>query len=302
MKREWLKIGSACFVSAVVCFLLCVFLAPAFKFFGALAGLMAGYVAYEFREVLRAIPQAFRAALRGAVVAWDWLIAQATRAISWLTQPHPRTYGTILPTLLSMYLIREFFVLGVLDVTDPVFIWVHTVLLSCVVFESVAFGILLPVNLGVEYLGFFIEGDISNKESIQKKLASGLLPAVMSYGNCVRWWGIGCWIMAAAVFKFLFVTMWVGLAKGVATVAVFCCRFVVELVKIIHTYKRLLCAVDGTLGGLWAWVYLSSVTHTLPEHLVVACIGGMVGAFLGILNYEIVSVRLWKLNGVPVQS
>lgn len=301
MKKEWLKIGAACFVGAVVCFLLCVFLAPAFKFFGALAGLMAGYVAYEFRDFLRAIPRAFRIALGGLVFAWDWLVKKAALAKECLKQPRPRSHMIGLLTILSipwLYQLASFMFrpADLVMAIAPVFLGVA---FACIVWMML---VLIFVELGAEYLGFCVEDDLVDDEDFIKQVSKGFEPVKITYGNCVRWFAFGLGVVCVGILKFLFATMWVWGITAIAAVAMFWCTFLVELVKIIHTYKRLLCAVDGTLGGLWAWVYLSSVTHALPEHLVIACIGGMVGAFLGIVNYELVSVRLWKLNGAPAQS
>lgn len=65
-------------------------------------------------------------------------------------------------------------------------------------------------------------------------------------------------------------------------------KFVVEVFIYVHSERRTLCFVDATIGASIGYAFGSSI------------IGALAGVVLGILNYEVVSVRWLKL--VPVQK
>ena len=68
------------------------------------------------------------------------------------------------------------------------------------------------------------------------------------------------------------------------------CRMVWRVFKLIHSDMRVLCMTDAALGAL-AGYYLGS-----------ALIGGFIGAGLGWVNYQLVSVRWLKLVSVQMQQ
>lgn len=63
------------------------------------------------------------------------------------------------------------------------------------------------------------------------------------------------------------------------------CKFTATLFRLIHSELRLLCAVDAALGT--AVGYFSGN----------ALIGATAGALLGVLNYEIITVRVMQIAG-----
>src|ERR1043165_4725792 len=112
--------------------------------------------------------------------------------------------------------------------------------------------------------------------------------------------------------------MWMFVLKGFGSIAAFLCFWMwfyaiggilmailglilkliiggVLLFKFIHRYERVLCALDGTLGGVITYVRFTS-PHNTPMQNVVAVIFGMIlGAGWGVLNYEIISKRVLKV-------
>lgn len=61
-----------------------------------------------------------------------------------------------------------------------------------------------------------------------------------------------------------------------------------KLFKLIHSQKRLICFVDAVIGGTIGFYYHNPL------------VGAAVGGLLGMVNYELVSVRWLKL--VPKQA
>lgn len=62
-------------------------------------------------------------------------------------------------------------------------------------------------------------------------------------------------------------------------------KFVIEFFHLIHSELRLLCAVDAGLG--------TAIGYFTGD----ALIGAIAGAILGIVNYEVISVRVLKVAG-----
>ena len=96
-------------------------------------------------------------------------------------------------------------------------------------------------------------------------------------------------------------TIWKWLAIGAWISLEFIGRFVRQLVRLIHSKKRVLCAVDGTLGGIVSYVWLSGFAGMAAERVLVVVFGGIIGAALGILNWELVSKRVYRI-GVPTDG
>lgn len=74
-------------------------------------------------------------------------------------------------------------------------------------------------------------------------------------------------------------------AMLIPNVASFAKRFSVELFRLVHSELRLLCAVDAALGT------------TIGYFTGNAIIGALAGGLLGVVNYEIITVRVLKLVG-----
>lgn len=73
-------------------------------------------------------------------------------------------------------------------------------------------------------------------------------------------------------------------------------RFLFTIFKIIHSYKRVLCGVDGMIGGWITGRYLIFPEMSLVQAVAMIITGGLIGAVLGIANWELVSVRLLKVH------
>jgi hypothetical protein len=69
-------------------------------------------------------------------------------------------------------------------------------------------------------------------------------------------------------------------------------RFVWYLFKFIHSEKRVLCGIDGTLGGTISYACFTSTSMPFAEQVLLAVFGGLLGAVIGVANWEIVSKRI----------
>ncbi len=70
--------------------------------------------------------------------------------------------------------------------------------------------------------------------------------------------------------------------------------------KLIHSDERVLCAIDGTLGGVIAYAWLIRPERSFAQNAIAVLFGMVVGAGWGVVNYEILSKRVLKV--VPVDA
>ena len=228
---ETKKIAKACFIGGAVCSAVAMLVNPAFWWFGLLAGLAAGYLSYELREVREKIPLAWRKVKRGSV---DIL----------------------------MELIEVVFICGLI-LGFP--IWFPILIFALVGSRVGEKCFWRPMVFAEERKRVLEERGFKEKPFI--------------FRNVVRWTlkGIGISILKSPCFL------------G---------RFAWHLVKLIHSQERVLCAIDGTLGGaisygLFSWLHSGSVP--LADYAMFVVFGGLIGAAIGVANYEIVSKRVLRV-------
>jgi ribose/xylose/arabinose/galactoside ABC-type transport system permease subunit len=117
-------------------------------------------------------------------------------------------------------------------------------------------------------------------------------------------YGIG-WLLYKAVYwaaAIVFCYLWVGLAyaiwytgKAILWALSFALAFIVNLIIAVHKKERLICGIDGALGGMFAWLYLAPTWSTnLADHLVPILCGMALGAAFGLFNYWVIAVKLLK--------
>ena len=299
MRDTW-QIGRACSIGGALCALVALLAAPAFWWLGILAGLAGGYISHEFREILRAIPIAFQAARTGGRDTASGLVflAQQLRlAVRWFfAQSHPIFYpAVVLGTLLW---------LPVLSIFLP---WLATnpgsSTLANIFLGAESFVLLMMVSvmllIGFAFLGSrFVEGCfwypfLSSPPSFREGfLARGYTEASITYRNFLRWVAKGFGL----VLLFLVWTWWTQTLRFVLWVVPrFLCVFAWQLFTLIHSHKRVLCALDGTLGGVAAYLLLAHPGMGLAQQAVLVAFGGFLGAALGVLNWELVSKRWLKV-------
>lgn len=296
---ETRKIAVACFIGGALCCAVALMFAPVYWWFGLIAGMAGGYISYEFREVRKAVPVALRAAGRGSVYAWDGAIAKAK---AWLSESHPFFYPATLLALPAWgAMLGPVWVKEVLSGKEPVFL---SVLFSVLFVES--YVIFVMMSLGVIGILAMIGARISERcywvptmeasgDDQQKHFAElrekGYREVPLTYGGVLRWSAKGLGL----TLKFLAWTLWKHLAIGAWAALCFSGRFAWHLFKLIHSEKRVLCAIDGTLGGAVSYIWLASSVMSFPKQVMFVIFGGLLGAAFGVANWEIVSKRILRV-------
>ena len=297
---ETRKIAVACFIGGALCCAVALMFAPVYWWFGLIAGMAGGYISYEFREVRKAIPVALRATRRGSVYAWDGLIASAK---TWFSRPHPFGY---LAALLALpvwgAILGPIWVNEVLPGKEPIFqsiLFVEFyVILAMMSFGVI--GILAIIGARISERCYWIPTMVASGGDQQKYFAElhekGYRAIPLSYASVLRWSAKGLGL----TLKFFAWTLWKYLTIAVWATICFLGRFAWHLFKLIHSEKRVLCAIDGTLGGAVSYIWFASATTSFPEQMVFVVFGGLLGAAFGVANWEIVSKRI--LHVVPASN
>ncbi len=296
------KITIACFVGGALCVAVALMCAPMFWWLGLLAGMAGGYLSYEFREVLRAIPIAWRKSRRGVS---NWWLDTDKEIRKWFAESHPITYSYmiifIIMTLATATIIEmkeptglEFRFWEIIESFLIVFIFAtFTSFSSLPIFGLVVLLAFIGARIGEKCFWFpfsWIENKEAKKKAKQLQQA-GYSKAALTRKNFSRWVVKG---IALTILFFVW-TMWKYLAIGIWLLLCFWGRSGWEFFKLIHSKKRVLCAIDGTIGGAMAFFCFASVSLTFPQQILVVFFGGLLGAVIGVLNYEIVSKRVLHL-------
>lgn len=269
---ETRKIAMACFVGGAIGCAIALWATPIFWWLGLLAGFAGGYVSFEFREVLEAVPVAFRAAAGES--AKLWAKAEA-RAIGWLKQPHPFAYSTAAVGAV-FYALLNIAALSPATMTAQIGAVVVSLYLAMIL---VAF--LSLVGFSVERRGDdvslarVLENDVSPYRHIALLMAKGL-------GLVILYVPVGLIVV------------------GLWRLVPFLGRFAWEVVKLIHSKERMLCGVDSAIAAAVSYFLFAVSAETLASQVVLVIFGGVLGAALGVINFEIVSKRVLKL--VPIAT
>ncbi len=301
---ETKKIAVACFIGGALCCAVAFMFAPVYWWFGLIAGMAGGYISYEFREVRNAIPIALRAARKGSVYAWDGPIASAK---AWLSRPHPFFYlGAILAPLPVLWVSPDLLSemakgpgLAALNAIVLLVIYVEAVAVIGGLFSVLAFIGARNVERCYWTPSYWTPTRENSGGDQQKWFAEmremGYREVPLTYVAAARWTAKGI----LGTVKFFARTLRRYLAIDLLAALCLLGRFAWHLFKLVHSEKRVLCAIDGTLGGAVSYIWFAASSMSFPEQAVFVVFGGFLGAAFGVANWEIVSKRILH---VPASS
>lgn len=302
---ETRKIAIACFIGGVLCSAVALLFAPTYWWLGLVAGIAGGYISYEFREVCKAVPVALRATGAKSVDAW---CCNAVVVKKWLANPHPFFWpGVLLGGGSSIYF---FFASGLAaemwkgPVGAPIPL-IASMVVIFVIALSLDLWLATAIVTGPLFVLAFIGARASercywkpfttahnDKVETQRLRQKGYVERPLTYANAYRW-------IAKGIGVILFFFAWTvpkHLVIGILKVIQLCVLFLWRLFKLIHSEKWVLCATDGTLGGLASYLWLAPSTTTFSGHVVLVLFGGLLGEVFGVANWEIVSKRILHIE------
>lgn len=298
---ETKKVALACFIGGALCTLIALLFSPQYWLLGLAAGisagLISGYLSYDFREMIRIIPLVAKETwgeIWEALNSTGRFFRNLGKAFWWLiTKPHPFIHTSMALTILVL--------LG-LNISAPRSIstsdYVATyVVLSFGALVGLALSLLLiPIisSLGLNVLKkdwdmkwekwqlvYFVNQDPTRQGETL------ITPRYYLVTCCFLW---GCLVLVAMTGKNLWKMTKIP-RKFLAGIP----KFVKNVFILIHTQLRILCAIDGTFGGVIALIMFRSAELSLAGYVCMICFGGLLGTAFGVLNWEIVSKRLLKI-------
>jgi hypothetical protein len=285
------KIAIASFLSGALFYLLAVILAPEYTWVAFLGGLIVGYVGYDLREFLRAIPEGLRAARKK--IWQDKLVAPIAE---WFAERHPFIYPAgVLVVVPFIYLYRA----GLEDIlTSPQMVnslqisFFGGVMYAITWFLFVACSFVVGGLLyGVALLGakatkvYFMVPMDTHEEDLE---SDGLRKIDLTYGSAFKLMAAGMWVILLILmfdlWRLIFQFWWIVISTVLTRV---------------HSSKRVICAIDGTAAGVLGYHYLAPGVETSSTHLTYALICGIIGAILGNVHWKIASSFFPQQNSVP---
>jgi len=265
------KVFTACALGGGIGTLVALQANPLFWWVGLLVGGLVGYLTYDFKEVVKAVPRAGQMAVAGVCSHGVVDALLNTWALFYFL-----TVMT-LPIFTSFVLI--FWLLAAIDGGPPL-MSLTTALLACV---GGGHWFAYPSFVYCLFVGAWQARDREKPREIFDDFSWRTFNPFSVYFYYLPkaiWWMVkrvpkASWIaISASVMGIWEMTKLLG-------------SFVIYLFLLIHSEMRLLCAADAALGA--AVGYFSGN----------ALIGALAGGVIGVLNFEIVSKRLLKL--VPVE-
>lgn len=274
---KWWKIAMACFIGGAVCTVIGLSVDPGLAWLGTLAGFLAGYVAYEFREVLNAIPEALEMSNAG-------LCRRIELIVRWGRERHPFIYLSFLAgygmtlygrTALLKSHITERDANNILDLVGAFSFLVFL----CVLWIAalVAIAIATAIGQGMQGMeapispeGRFWDCKDERTGEIRSMTYRDFLKCFLTGSMLSPFMVIG-WVVADSL-KFIFYWFWVWLI-----------RFSVGLFQSIHSEERMCCGVYGAFGGTLTFLYgiLFMSNRTWKDVVFLTFCGGLIGAFTG---------------------
>ncbi len=272
---ETRKIAVACFIGGALCCAVALMFAPSYWWLGFIAGLAGGYISYDFREVWKTIPIAFLRALGRSAKAWKNMVVWAK---AWSSRPHPFFwFGAFLALpLILMWWTPTF---------SPELVTSRGMAILGIFLFIAGYCEMVLVLGFLSYLLALIGAKIVERCFWHEARREGDYREVpLTYANAARWAVEGIYV----VMKFFLWDMWRYLL-----------RFVWYLYKLVHSKKRVLCAIYGTLGGVMAYIWLAPASVSFAQRALLVIFGGLLGAAIGVAIWEIVSK---KILHVPVNG
>jgi uncharacterized membrane protein len=213
-------------------------------FWAGIAGFIVGYVTYDFGHV-RQITKIVASEVYQDVVEWRADRRWWKAILSFTIAVHRVTFSLIsLPTFSIMYIKGRTPLLALLFATAFIQVIAATVF------------------------------TLSFLDSDTKRMEQGI--AYMPAQNPVKFWlwTLPKWVLTQLYRVLIFV--W--------SIALRTPRFVLGVLRLIHSDIRLLCGTDAAIGAIIGFLFGYAI------------VGAIIGGVLGVLNYELVSKRLLKVS------
>jgi hypothetical protein len=259
--------------------------------FGIVAGLIVGYLAYDFRSVLKVIPEAF-AEFRSDVATFRRWLYYSDPLLG------PITLAFVLFSAYFVHPLFRFTLANAMNGSHPQMLHVFAVIF--VGFTFLVSAVIADVTAIIAGYGasrwenvtfyFGKEADGAMTKDGWNDDGKELKVVPKTYLSVFRWTLEGF----ASIASGLLWRIWPPIFRGVMNLIVLLAVGLWKLFLLIHRYERLLCAIDGTLGGVLSYRLFIRPERTFTQNAIAVLFGMVLGAGWGVLNYEILSKHVLK--------
>lgn len=258
-----LKIGLACAFGAFIGSIVALELNQYWWWLGLLAGGGFGYLSYEFKTFLWAIPVAWN-----SVIHWH-LDRKFWKNFVYFFMCQTSVYSTAFLAFAFLMYIAS---LPEDQGTDFFLFTIKFILPFPLLIMAIVFAI---------HFSYGTEEDIQKNRVEIKNFLTRANPFIVYFYYVPKYVSMAIWFVVRHIPS-LFASIGRGFAKiGLAFPKLF--KFVWTVFKFIHSEERVLCAFDAAVGAGIGFAY-----HN-------ALVGMLAGGIFGVLNYEILSKRVFKL-------
>jgi len=250
------KIFTACFLGAFIGAFVALQMNPVFWWIGMPVGAFVAYISYEFKSLAGAIARSF-------VVTFKWRPNKSFwRAYFGVNFGVMGLVHSIVAVLILFAFILSGFSLEFKPITNEE--------LSQILWLVVIFHVFII------FLGGLFFGDTAIEDIYAANLSYGKAnPLALVFWYFPR----GIWFIVKRIPKILGVIF-----ELCILVVVVGYHAIFEGFKLVHSDIRLLCACDAAIGTIIGYFSGNAI------------IGGIVGGILGILDYELISKRLLRIE------
>lgn len=278
MKAETKQIALASFIGGALFCAVALMFTPKFWWLGFISGIAGGYLSYEFREVLDGFKIAFKEILE-FYYAVHLVLTEITKYITKI--PHPFFFPSLIFSLPMTKLLMELLIMEEKRIArlnnvnyspDPI---IYSV------FEAVLFISILIIGT-ITIFSITRYGAKLNKcywpsewWIILHGVNQGNTCQNLSYHNARIWFDAAVWHGVKVAWRALI------------SATQKCPQKISYFFKLIHSYKRVLCAIDGTLGGLLSYLLLARSAGSPPEQCLLIIFGGILGMACGLIHNEL---------------
>lgn len=258
MDSRTIKVFLVCALGAFIGTLVALQVNENFWWLGTIAGFGVGYLGYDFKQAVQAVPK-----------AWFKVVSYRPHPVTWYCWRHfaPPAFLAVasLITTLKIAMIGIAFVIHWLALEGPFTVDI-TAMLAIAVACSAGAALMFTIHVinlsGSEFVPPSLLEERNNMLIISKHL------------NPLSLYGFWIWV---AVY-YLIITLFRGIVRGTVTVG----RFIKTFFILVHSDERLLCGIDAAIGATTGFVF----GHAL--------IGALIGGFVGVINFELISKRWLK--------
>ena len=279
-----IKVVRACAIGGLVTVLAAIAVAPVLTWWLAvlalLAGFSGGYLSWEFREAIYAVPVVWKSLKKDLVQLSQPFIRGYNKMVEFLKDgPHPFFWELIL-VMIPLTAVNFFISRDIAVKYDGGFV-------SMVIFAMVSFTLSVMFIFYSFLIGYIITavGASACNADWLTTLKEGKEEKRRKWKEVLLWQVIG-------IVLFIPYTLW----KVVGLFWLFLKKYFI----LIHSRERLLCGFDGLLGGLVfaVWVWSDPAMPAVQKALMVGC-GAMLGGMFGFISYQFISIKWLKLVLVP---